>query len=331
MRNRENVAPRVGSRFEEVEMKRRFRATVVVLALLVALGGADFAAAIGKHYPSPEEATKAFMAALRAGDIKALLEILGTEADEVVDSGDPVADRNAREKFAALYDEANKIVNEGDAKAVLEVGKDEWPFPIPLVKEEGGWRFDTDAGEEEILNRRIGRNELSAVEVSLAFVDAQREYYTRNPDKSKLLHYASHFLSTQGKRDGLYWPTGEAEEPSPLGPLVAEARAEGYKKDKTGERTPYHGYFYKILTAQGPDAAGGAYDYIVHGQLIGGFALVAYPADYGASGVMTFLVNHDGVVFEKDLGPDTAVTAEKMTSFNPDSTWTKVKADEPGA
>jgi hypothetical protein len=197
-----------------------------------------------------------------------------------------------------------------------------------MVKEEAGWRFDTAAGEEEVLSRRIGENELSTIETCLAFVDAQREYYSLNPDKSPLLHYAAQLMSSKGKRDGLYWETSEDEEPSPLGPFVAEARSEGYKRNKAG-RTPYHGYLYKLLTSQGANAPGGAYDYMAKGKLIGGFAMVAYPAEYGVSGVMTFLVNHDGVVYQKDLGPKTAAEAEKIAKFNPDDSWTKVKEDKP--
>jgi hypothetical protein len=188
------------------------------------------------------------------------------------------------------------------------VGKDNWPLPIPIVKDGAGWRFDTLAAKAEILNRRIGRNELSAIQAVQAYVDAQREYYLRNPQNDKLLHYAQRIISTQGKRDGLYYPTKSGEPPSPLGALFA------------GGRT-YHGYRYRILKQQGPDAPGGAYDYVAQGKMIGGFALVAYPASYGSSGVMTFLINHDGVVYEKDLGPDTAQSVQEITRFNPDKSW----------
>jgi DUF2950 family protein len=199
---------------------------------------------------------------------------------------------------------------------VLSIGKDAWPFPIPLVKEAAGWRFDTAAGKEEILNRRIGRNELDAMQAALAYGDAQREYYAMNPQKDKLLQYAQKFVSTQGKRDGLYFPTKEGEPRSPLGPLFDKAKAAGYEQGGG-----YHGYRYKILKAQGPDAKGGAYDYVVKGKMIGGYALVAWPVNYGNTGVMTFMVNHDGVIYEKNLGPGTAAAAEKITRFNPDKTW----------
>jgi hypothetical protein len=235
-----------------------------------------------------------------------------------------VADRHDREFVVQAYEEGHGLVMSGETKAVLEVGTDHWPFPIPLVKREAGWSFDTQAGKEEILNRRIGNNELAAIEVGRAYVDAQREYYLRNPTHSALFHYAQKFLSAKGQRDGLYWATKEGEELSPLGPRVAGARGEGYSRGKGGKPVAYHGYYYRILKAQGPDAPGGAYDYVVHGKMIGGFALVAYPASWANSGVMTFIVNHDGIVYQKDLGPDTAALAGAMRQFNPDGTWQRV-------
>jgi hypothetical protein len=280
-----------------------------------------------KAYATPEEAVKELMAAAKAGDSKALLAILGPDAKAIVSSGDAVADKEGRERFVKSYEEASKLEKSGD-KAILAVGKDAWPFPIPLVKDAGGWRFDTKEGKEEILNRRIGRNELSVIQVVQAYVDAQREYYLRNPQKDKLLSYAQKFASAKGKRDGLYYPTKDGEPASPLGPLVASARAEGYKSGEGGKPTAYHGYHYRILKAQGPDAPGGAYDYVAQGRMIGGHALLAWPATYGNSGVMTFMINHEGVVYEKDLGPGTAAAAEKITKFNPDKTWKK--ATEPG-
>jgi hypothetical protein len=263
------------------------------------------------------------MAAVKAHDDKAMLAVLGAGAKNVVNSGDKVADRNGREKFAAAYDEANKLDMQGDAKATLSVGKDAWPFPIPLVKAGDAWRFDAKQGAEELLNRRIGRNELSTIQALGAYVDAQREYYLANPVKDKLLQYAQKVVSSKGKRDGLYYPTRAGEAPSPLGQLFAKATAAGYKADAEGKPVPYYGYYYRILKAQGPDAKGGAYDYVARGKMIGGFAMVAYPATYGSSGIMTFIVNHDGVVYEKDLGPKSAEIAAKMTKFNPDGTWKK--------
>jgi hypothetical protein len=285
------------------------------------------AAAKQKTYATPEEAVKDLMAAVKLYDPKALLPILGPEAKPLVFSGDKVADREGAERFLRSYEEGNKLEKSGDAKAILVTGKDDWPFPIPIVKEGGGWRFDTKAGGQEILNRRIGRNELHAMQAVLAYVDAQQEYYLRNPQKSKLLQYAQKFISSPGKRDGLYYPTKAGEQPSPLGPGFESARAEGYsqaeEKDQPGA---YHGYRYRILKAQGPGAPGGAYDYLVKGGMMGGFALIAWPATYGNSGVMTFLVNHDGIVYEKDLGPETAATAQKITKFDPDKSWSKVES-----
>lgn len=278
-----------------------------------------------KHYASPEEAVKDLIAAVKAGDTKALAAILGPESKGILQSGDPVADREGRERFVKFYEDANKLDKTAD-KAILNTGKDAWPFPIPIVNGANGWRFDAKAGQEEVLNRRIGRNELSAIQVVLAYVDAQREYYLRNPQKDKLFQYAQKFVSAQGKRDGLYFPTKSGEAASPLGPLVDGARTAGYAKGEAGKPVPYHGYFYRILKSQGPDARGGAYDYVAQGRMIGGHALIAWPATYGNSGVMTFLVNHDGVVYEKDLGPDTAALVGKITKFNPDKSWSQAES-----
>jgi hypothetical protein len=277
-----------------------------------------------KRFASAEDGVQALMAALKANDVKAMLAVLGPDARPLIVTSDAVADRQERERVVREYEEVHSLAKSGETKAVLQVGKDDWPMPIPLVKEDGSWRFDTHAGKEEILNRRIGRNELAAIEVCRAYVDAQREYYLRNPEHEALHQYAQKFLSTKGKRDGLYWTTKDSEEPSPLGPLIARAQGRGYvkAKDVQGKPLPYYGYYYRILKSQGADAPGGAYDYVVRGKMIGGFALVAYPATWGNSGVMTFIVNHDGVVYQKDLGPDTAAVARAITRFDPDSTWT---------
>jgi hypothetical protein len=306
---------------------RVFAATLVLATLIgiAAIPQARAAVAVAqKHFATPEEAVQALVAAAKADDSKALLAVLGPDATRVVSSGDAVADREGRERFVASYEEKHSIVQSDDAHAVLQTGKDDWPLPIPLLKDAAGWRFDTKAGEQEILDRRIGRNELATIQVCLAYVDAQREYYERNPDESGLLHYAERFASTPGKRDGLYFETKEGEPESPLGSLVASARAEGYRKGQAGKPVPYHGYYYRILKAQGSHANGGAYDYVAKGKMMGGFALVAYPATWGSSGVMTFVVSHDGVVFEKDLGPKTAVLARAMAKFDPDETWKQV-------
>ena len=261
-------------------------------------------------FASPRQAVDALIAAARSGRTADLLKIFGPDSRKLVVSGDAVADKNARERFVAAYATASEIENEGDAKAVLVIGGEDWPFPIPMVKQGHAWRFDTKAGEQEILDRRIGRNELSAIEVCRAYVDAQRDYASKPRTADGLIEYAQRFMSTPGAHDGLYWTVEPGEEESPMGPLVAKARAEGYGvKSAQGKRTPYHGYYYRILKRQGKDATGGPYDYVVRGHMIGGFALVAFPASYGASGIMTFIVNQDGVVYQKNLGPNSAARA----------------------
>jgi hypothetical protein len=266
------------------------------------------------------------VAATKRQDSAAMVAVLGPGSGPIVASGDPVADRDERARFVAGYEEANKIEKDGDAKAVLVVGKQGWPFPIPIVKDGNTWHFDAAAGREEILNRRIGYNELSVMQAMLAYVDAQFEYYLLNPRKDKLRGFARRLVSSKGARDGLYFPTKPGEPESPLGPLFAAASAEGYGLPTGTKAGPYFGYHFRILTAQGPDADGGAYSYVVNGRMLGGHALVAWPAAYGNSGVMTFIVNHDGVVYERDLGPQTDATARKMTKFDPDKGWRRVEA-----
>jgi len=274
-------------------------------------------------YATPEEAVQALIAAAKATDSKGMIAILGASSKSLVDSGDAVSDKARRVRFVASYDEASKLERSGDTKVILTTGNDAWPFPIPLVKDSAGWRFDTKAGKDEILNRRIGSNELSTMQALLAYVDAQRDYYRLNPQKDKLQGYAQKLVSSKGKRDGLYYPTKAGEPLSPLGPLFDAAKAEGYGGEGV-KTTAYHGYHYRILKGQGADASGGAYDYLAQGKMIGGFALIAWPATYRNSGVMTFMVNHDGVVFEKDLGPNTAAVVGKITRFNPDSRWKRL-------
>jgi hypothetical protein len=277
-----------------------------------------------KGFPSAEDAVKAAIAAVKSDDNKEVLAIFGAEAKELIFSGDPVADKQRREKFISAYDKKNILAKEGD-KTVLIVGENDWPFPIPLVKKGDQWIFDTKAGKEEILNRRIGQNELFTIQTMLAVVDAQREYAMADRDGDGLLEYAQKALSDKGKKNGLYWATKEGEPPSPLGPIAANAVKAGYRKQAGNKPQPYHGYYYRILTAQGKNAAGEAFDYLVKGNMIGGFAVIASPAEYGNSGVMTFMVNHDGVVYEKDLGKDTAKAAEAIKKFDPDKTWVKVQ------
>ena len=297
-----------------------------LICALVLLATAPLVMAAGvsqKSFASPEEAVSALVDAMKAGDESALRAILGPHSGKLIDSGDPVQDQQNRDRFLGAYGVVNKIELQGNAKAVLVVGKDEWPMPIPLVKSGDSWHFDAQQGKQEILNRRIGRNELAAVQVCLAVVDAEHDYVAQNLHSAGIPQYAAKLVSTPGKRDGLYWETTVDEQQSPLGPLLATAASEGYKRMPSGTLTPYHGYYYKILTKQGKDAPGGAYDYLVKGKMLGGFGLIAYPARYRASGIMSFIVNQNGVVYEKDLGRNTASIAAKMTTFNPDSSWTK--------
>ena len=275
-----------------------------------------------RSFAKAEEAMEAFAEAVNTHDLATLRAMLGREGEAILQSGDPAEDREMRERFAAAYAESHKLEEErGGSRAWIVVGKDDWSLPIPLVKRGALWYFDTKAGKEELLNRRIGRNELSTMQAVLAYVDAQQEYYLRNPQNDALLHYAQKFVSSPGKRDGLYFPTSSGEKSSPLGPLFDARRAAGYLPSEGGKPAPYHGYHYRILKAQGSKAPGGAYQYVVNGKMMGGFALVAYPANYGNSGIMTFVVNHEGIIYEKDLGPDTTAITQKMTRFNPDETW----------
>jgi hypothetical protein len=315
---------------EQTSCRRFFRLLRVgVYGAMFALGlsAASFAATPQqKTFSSAEEGVKAAIAAARANNDKELLAIFGAPAKDLISSGDAVADKERRGRFIAAYDEKNRLATEGE-NTVLIVGKDDWPFPIPLVKRGDRWIFDTEQGREEILNRRIGDNELFTIQTLLAIVDAQREYARKDRDKNALLEYAQKFMSDPGKKNGLYWEVKAGEPQSPLGPILTRARSEGYKKEASGAPPPYHGYRYRILTAQGKNAPGGAYSYIVKGKMIGGFAAVAYPAEYENSGVMTFIVNHDGKVFQKDLGKNTAAVAVAMKEYNPDATWAEVKAE----
>jgi DUF2950 family protein len=279
-----------------------------------------------RRFSSAEDAIQALVAAVRADDTAALVAIFGREGRALVASGDPVVDRQSRERFLEAYDAANKLVADGEMR-VLHVGDDDWPYPIPLVKRGDRWQFDVRRGRDEIIARRIGRNELYTIETCLAYVDAQREYYAEDRKGDGILEYAQRFASTPGAHDGLYWPTQAGERPSPLGELVVRARAEGYRRE-ADKPTPFHGYLYRILTAQGPAAPGGAYDYVTRGHMMAGFALVAFPAEYGVSGVMTFIVNHDGVVYQKDLGPRTRPLALAMRTFDPDRTWAQSEIPE---
>src|ERR1700760_1894192 len=275
-----------------------------------------------QSFPTPEQAGAALAEAVKTGTNKAILKVLGGAASDIVDSGDEVADAEMRQRFTNAYDAQHSIRTEGNKKATLVIGDNDFPFPIPLYANRSGWEFDTQAGRREILYRRIGRNELDAIQTCLAYVDAQNEYAGKDRGLGMGI-YAQRITSSPGKKDGLFWR--DDNDPSPLGELAAGASREGYQVDGSG--APYHGYYYRILKAQGSDAPGGAFSYLVNGKMIGGFALVAYPAEYGNSGAMPFLVNHAGTVYQKDLGKWTDVHARRMNLFDPDQTWKKVALD----
>lgn len=276
-------------------------------------------------YATPEEAAQALINAAADSDMEALRTVLGPQADEL-SSGDPVADAADREAFIEAAVTAAGIEQEEGVEniATLVIGEDDWPFAIPLVKENDQWRFDMEAGLEELYARRIGRNELHAIAVLQEIVDAQREYRSADRDGDGVMEYALRLGSSEGKKDGLYWPASDGQEESPLGPLIAEAVAEGYEKSKDGNPVPYHGYYYRMLGEQGSHASGGAMQYAQDGNAVGGFAVMAYPAEYGNSGIMSLMVNQDGIIFDKDLGEETASAGASLSSFDPDATWEPV-------
>jgi hypothetical protein len=298
------------------------RSLATVLLVWTVIAGAATAAAgeDRQAFATPQAAAQALVAAARNADEPRLLSIFGPAGRELFFSGDPVVDRQRLEKFVRAYDRKNAIAPEG-GRLVLIVGENEWPFPIPLVQAGTQWCFDTAAGKEELLNRWIGEHELSTIQTLLAIVDAQREYAMRDRDDDGLREYAEQFGADPGRRNGLFWETQPGEAPSPLGALVAAAWAEGYSRKGAQGPIPYHGYYFRMLTRQGAHAAGGPLDYVVQGHLIGGFGVLAYPATYGTSGVMSFMVNHEGLIYEKDLGPATAKIAPAIEAFDPDRTW----------
>ncbi len=275
-------------------------------------------------FPTPIAAISALVAADKADDVKALSTILGPDSDQILSSGDPVADKNARDEFVRRYNEMHRLAYDEKGRVILYIGANNWPVPIPLVKKNSGWVFDTAAGKDELLFRRIGRNELFTIKVLEDLADAQSEYASGTHDGGSEGEFAQKILSDSGKQNGLYWETAEGQPESPIGPLVAKASAEGYKKDNGDNPIPFHGYYYKILTGQGRNASGGAKKYLVDGKMTNGFAFLAYPAEYRASGVMTFMINQDGIIVQKDLGSDTAKLASAMTDYNPDKTWEEV-------
>jgi hypothetical protein len=296
----------------------------VALPAIMALALTSSPSRAQQSYPTPEDAAAALASAVKNGPERAILKVLGSAAEDIVSSGDEVADVDIRKRFTSMYDAKHSIKAEGNKKAMLMLGPDEFPFPIPLVNTRTGWEFDIAEGRIEVLYRRIGRNELDAIQTSLAFVDAENDYADKDRGEGAGV-YAQRIVSSAGKKDGLFWR--DDNDQSPLGALAAQASAEGYKAEEGA--APYHGYYFRILKGQGSNAPGGALNYVVKGKMIGGFALVAWPAEYGNSGVMTFLVNHAGVIYQKDLGYRTKVLVSRMTAFDPDQTWKKVDGTKP--
>ena len=307
----------------------RWFASIAVAALALAFlstAPSSWAQSAGeKTFASPGDAALALYTAAKAQDNQALASIFGSNANTILHTGDDVADKNAASNFIRRYDEMHRVVIEPDQTASLYIGAENWPLPIPIEKNaSGSWYFNTEAGEKEILYRRIGGNENDAIEILEELVRAQREYASASRDGAPAGTYALFFVSSEGKHDGLYWKTAENEPPSPIGPVLAFANAEGYNI-KHGEAAPFHGYFYRILTKQGASAKGGELDYLSAGKLVRGYAFLAYPAQYGNSGVMTFIVNKDGIVYQSDLGDKTKELASAIEAYNPDSKWEKVE------
>lgn len=276
-----------------------------------------------KRFASPQLAVAALIAAVQDDNDAEMLAILGPGSEDLLSSGDKVADQNGRTRFLKACEKKNGLDQEDESRAVLLIGSKDYPFPIPIVRQGDTWRFDTPAGREEILNRQIGGNELNTIEVMRAYTDAQREYACMKPDGNGP-GFAQKFASSEGKKDGLYWEAREDEEESPFGPLIAGATEQGYADGlNEAHPEPFHGYYFKILKRQGAHANGGAFEYVTDGKMVLGFALAAYPARYGVSGIMTFIVNQEGIIYEKDLGEDTATAAAAITTFDPDDTWRK--------
>ncbi len=303
------------------------KAFAVAVLVMSAAGGpaAPAQGPVQRTFATPQDAVNALVEAAKGGSVEEMLAMFGPEGPGLLSSGDPVADRRSREVFVVAAQQGWRLVDRGIGAKELIVGDEAWPFPIPLVEDQKGWRFDTAAGAQEILARRIGRNELAAIRSCTIYVRAQKEYAAQSHDDNPAGLYAQRFASDPGTQNGLYWNTGQGEKPSPLGELAAEAAAEGYTGGPKKEPTPFRGYFFRILTAQGKDAPGGAKSYVSNGDMTGGFALVAYPAEYANSGVMTFLVNQDGVIYESDLGDETVKLAGAISEYNPDRTWRKVE------
>ena len=274
-------------------------------------------------FPSATEAASALVAALKADDQPILLGILGADAKDILSSGDAAEDQTQREQFVQKYEQMHRLVTEPDGTTTLYVGAENWPAPIPLVPKDGRWYFDTPAGKQEILFRRVGRNELAVIQTCRALVDAEKEYYSQPHDGAAEKQYAQKFHSDPGTHDGLYWPAASGEAESPIGPLVAAAAVESYAGEGEQKPEPFQGYYFRVLTGQGANAPGGVRSYVVDGKMTRGFAFVAYPVQYRSSGVMTFLVDQDGIVYEKDLGPRTGEIAKTLTRYDRDATWRK--------
>jgi hypothetical protein len=309
----------------------RLRIAAILFGLVIATGCAKQSVDDGT-FKTPEDAVSALVTALQKDDVAGLQALLGPGSEELLNSGDVVQDASDRAAFLAAYESKHALIDDGADRKILVTGQDDWPMPIPIVKRAGGWQFDGEAGSDEMIYRRVGGNELGAIDVCRGFVNAQLEYASEGRDGDPAGIYALKLVSDEGLHNGLYWPTEEGEPPSPAGPFVAAAAAEGYRRAEGDERAPYHGYYYRMLYAQGENANGGTRDYFKDGLLTEGFALVAWPADYGSSGVQTFIVNQDGIVFQKDLGEDTATAVEAIQSFDPDSSWTAiVPPEEPAA
>jgi Protein of unknown function (DUF2950) len=304
---------------------RPFIIAIVLSASLLALPAAAQTATPQRTFATADQAAAALVAALQANDTQALYAVLGPGSEKLISSGDPYADAEGSRRFLAAYAEQHKLEPAGPDRMLLDVGSNHWQLPIPIVETAGSWHFDSAAGAQELVNRRIGRNEISAIRTLLACVDAEKAFFALTGAQGHA-EYAARLVSTPGKRDGLYWPAASGADESPLGPLVATAEAEGYPGELvSGKQAPYQGYYFRILKAQGNDAPGGAKDYVKDGRLTGGFALIAWPASYSASGIMTFIVDQDGIVFQKDLGPDTATAAAAIIRFDPDLTWSRVE------
>jgi hypothetical protein len=283
-----------------------------------------------KVFDTPEMAVIALIEAARNKDRAGVLAVLGPETEEWLATGDDVADAQERDRFLAAYDTTNSLEMPDDETAILHVGEDDFPFPFPVIRVENGWAFDAEEGREEILDRRIGENELNAIQVIQAIADAQFEYASVDWDEDGMLEYAARFASSEGNRDGLYWPAEGADYVSPLGPLVAEAAAEGYTSEGSIDdaTAPYHGYRYRLLLRQGPNATGGAHDYMVGDNMIGGFAVLAFPSAYNVSGITSFIISYAGQVYEADLGTDTELLALAVETFDPGAIWKEVDEAE---